>query len=159
MLSAFFHEMGHYVAAQLAGVAVERITVYPFGADMVLSSPLRSYKKDIMIAAAGAGVNLLLACGTRMAGGDSFFVACNLGLAVMNLLPIRGLDGGVILSALCSRIFSPWCAERAIKATSFLCLFFLWIVAVYLLLVLQGDPSLFVIVCALFVSAFLPRGR
>ena len=51
LVSALLHELGHYGAAYALGVGVERITVYPFGADMRLSSALRSYRTDLLIAA------------------------------------------------------------------------------------------------------------
>ena len=99
LLSALLHELGHYAAARALGVGVERITVYPFGADMELTPGLRSYGTDLIIAGAGAAVNLLLAAaGYGMGNGE--LIMSNLLLAGVNLLPIAGLDGGAILIAL-----------------------------------------------------------
>jgi len=154
LVSALLHELGHYAAARLFGVAVERITVYPFGADMRLSGRLRSYGTDIAIAAAGAAVNLLLAA-VGFSLGREAFVAANLLLAFINLLPIEGLDGGVILRAAAEGMGRR--GDRFLAVTSFICLLFLWMAAVYILLVTDGDPSLFVLSCGLFVSVFLQR--
>lgn len=146
--------------AWLCRVRVERVVIYPFGADMSLAAPNRSYGKDALIAFSGAAVNLLLAWGGYLYGGKTgeFLILCNLALAGMNLLPIGGLDGGMILTSLCSERMLPDTAERVLKVTSFFCLFFLYLSAVYILMILDGDPSLFVIVCFLFASIFLRRG-
>lgn len=155
LLCALLHELGHYGAACALGVGVERITVYPFGADMRLSSALRSYRADLIIAASGAAVNLLLA-GVGFALENGVLIACNLLLAVVNLLPVAGLDGGAILIALAG--MGGWRGERLVRITSFIGLFFLWLAAVYILLIAGGDPSLFLLACGLFVSVFL-RGQ
>ena len=155
VISALFHEIGHYGAACALGVRVEQITVYPFGADMRLSPGLRSYRVDLLIAAAGAAVNLLLAgVGYWLKNGS--LIACNLLLAGVNLLPIKGLDGGAILLALTE--LGGGRGDRLVRITSFFCVFLLWLAAVYILLIVDGDPSLFVLACGLFVSIFL-RGH
>lgn len=157
LLCALLHELGHWGAARLCGVTVRRMVIYPLGADIVLAEEGRSYRKDAFIAFAGAGVNLLLAAlGALLGGaGGSFLCACNLFLAAVNLMPIRGLDGGMILSSLCAMRLSPSSCERILTGCSFLCLFFLYLVGVYFLLLAEGDPSLFLIVCFLFASLFL----
>lgn len=155
LLSALLHELGHYIAACALGVGVKRITVYPFGADMALTSGLRSYGTDLVIAGAGATVNLLLAAlGYGMGNGE--LIMSNLLLAGVNLLPVAGLDGGAILMALAG--LAGRRGELLVKITSFISLFFLWLAAVYILLIIGGDPSLFVLACGLFVSIFL-RGQ
>ncbi len=155
MGSAFLHEWGHYGMAQLLRVRVEWIKVYPFGADMRLSPGLHSYGADLLIALAGAAVNLLLA-GIGSALHMDILVACNVLLAVVNLLPVAGLDGGVILLAVVGSRGGR--GEGILRATSFVCLFLLWLAAVYILFVTDGDPSLFVLTCGLFASIFL-RGK
>ncbi len=155
LFCALMHELGHYLAARLCKESPDRIIIYPFGADMVFSSGLRSYKKDIFIAFCGPAVNIILIpIGIRL-GFGGFFAACNLSLAFMNLLPIRGLDGGVILEGLLLGIFAPNTAKNILLFSTFSVLFFAYMVSVYLLFSPSGDPSLFVIVCALFASSFL----
>ncbi len=152
--SALLHELGHGAAAHLLGAEVESVTVYPFGADIRLSSRLHSYRVDALIAAAGAAVNLLLALLGAVTAWP-MLVAANLFLAFVNLLPIQGLDGGVLFLTLMRK--HGVSGEKWLKATSFFCLFFLWMAAVYILLIAEGDPSLFVLACGLFVSVFLRR--
>jgi len=155
VISALLHEIGHYAAACALGVGVERITVYPFGADMRLSTGLRSYGTDLAVAGAGAAVNLALAAAGYAVGSEGV-MACNLLLAGVNLLPVSGLDGGAILLSLAGLLGGS--GEKLLKITSFLFLFILWLIAVYIFMMTDGDPSLFVLACGLFVSVFL-RGR
>lgn len=152
--SALLHELGHGAAAHLLGVDIEEVTVYPFGADIRLASRLRSYGTDALVAAAGAAVNLLLAALAALLGWP-MLTAANLVLAFVNLLPIGGLDGGVLFVTLLRKHGIP--EEIPLKVTSFVCLLILWMTAVYVLLIAGGDPSLFVLACGLFVSVFLRR--
>lgn len=65
------------------------------------------YRDELCIAAAGPLANFLAAMCTvalvALVGafdGALFFTVCNLALALLNLMPVSGLDGGRMLSAL-----------------------------------------------------------
>ena len=152
LLCAVLHELGHVAAARLAGVRVERITLYPFGADMRMERRMPSYRADMAIALAGAAVNLFLVFIGALLAWPSL-VACNAVLAVVNLLPVEGLDGGAVLLAIAGARGGS--GRVVLKITSFFSLVFLWMVSVYVLLILQGDPSLFILACWFFISTFL----
>ena len=152
LFCALIHELGHYFAARICRAVPTKIVVYPFGADMALPVGLRSYKADIFIALAGPCLNLiLLSFGLLLSLGE-FFCACNLVLAFINLMPIKGLDGGTVLENLLLTVFSPKTAERVLLGVTFFILFILYLFSVYFLFSGMGDPSLFIIVCALFVG-------
>ena len=156
--AALIHELGHIFAASLCRVSITEITLYPFGADIRLSSPLRSYKKDVIISVAGAVVNLIAAFFSFfLPDGElrEWIVASNVVLAVTNLLPIKGLDGGGIFYALMSGIFSPEKAEKSLRGLSFLGIFLMWAASVYIFFVANGNPSLFVVACGLFYTVFV----
>jgi len=157
LLSALLHEAGHVGMALALGVPITGVTLYPFGADIRLGYGLRSYRKDMAIAAAGAVVNLLLLLLGLGLGGPTgmCLLASNLVLGGMNLLPIEGLDGGAVCRSLLGLMCDGKRVEPVLRIISFGFLFVLWVIAVYVLLVSDGDPSLLVIVCALFASAFL----
>ncbi len=159
--SALIHEGGHLAAAFLTGVPVERITVYPFGADIRFGPGLRSYRDDIVTVSAGAAANLLLAGIGLLIGGapGRFLTVGNLLLAGLNLMPIEGLDGGTLLTTVLTLAGRGDAAPVAIRISSFFCLFGLWLAAVYILLIRDGDPSLFVLACGLFSSIFLRRKK
>ncbi len=157
-ICALLHELGHIAGAKICRARIARLTVYPFGADMVLSPPLRSYGSDIIISLSGPAVNLMLFVLGLYLGGGGFFTACNLALMTLNLLPVKGLDGGAVLQALLSALLSPRAAELMLTLFSFSLLFFAWMLSAYIMLSENGDPSLFVITAALFASTFLRDG-
>lgn len=155
--SALLHELGHLGAAGLLRVPVEGMILYPFGAEIRLGATLRSYWKDMLVTAAGSAVNWLLAwIGGRLGGvpGDCL-AAANLVLGTVNLLPISGLDGGILCYSLLCLLTDARRAAVAARCISFFSLFLFWLAAVYILLVADGDPSLLFLVCALFASVFL----
>ncbi len=155
LFCALLHELGHWFAARICGETPTRTVIYPFGADMVLGSGLRSYKSEIFIAICGPIVNLVLLFFGMILHFSEFFCACNLALAFINLMPVRGLDGGVILRNFLLSFLMPKTAERVVLGVTFTVLFFLYLFSVYFLFSGIGDPSLFVIVCAMFAGTVM----
>lgn len=134
------------------------MTLYPFGADIRLDSPLRSYRKDFFISSAGIAVNLALAAISRAIPAGEVgraLIYVNLTLAAANIVPIDGLDGGGMLRAVMSLVFSPVAAARVLRFTSFAGLLIMWGASVYIFFVKNGNPSLFVISCTLFACLYL----
>ncbi len=107
----FLHEMGHVVVAVGYGIKVKEVELLPFGGVARIESGgqldpvLESY-----IALAGPLTNGFLAlagyildrCGMGNQQWLPFFIQCNLGLGIFNLLPALPLDGGRIFRALTS---------------------------------------------------------
>ena len=120
MLTAcFLHEAGHYGAAQGFGCRVRALHLTSAGAEMKLDlNTTLSYAQDALIAFAGPSVNLLAAWLAALSGA-SLFAGINLSFGVLNLLPIRPLDGGRILTDFVS-FFKPELAEKIHSALSVL---------------------------------------
>ena len=160
--AALLHELGHMTAAELCGVGITEIIVWPFGAEIRLDAPLRSYRRDFLIASAGAAFNAAAAGLLLLAPQGAlreWSIAANLTLALTNLLPVEGLDGGGMLkSALCA-LASEEKADAVLRIFSFAGVFFMWLIAVYLFFVREGNPSLFLLSCALFFSVFIRGGQ
>ncbi|WP_202620961.1 site-2 protease family protein [Pseudoflavonifractor sp. 524-17] len=96
------HELGHYCALRLCGGRVTLLRLTCVGAEMRLAhgGPQGRWAR-MAVALAGPGVNLLLAFGAVQAGEKAYlFAGLNLGLALFNLLPVSGLDGGRALAVL-----------------------------------------------------------
>jgi stage IV sporulation protein FB len=109
----FIHELGHVTAARLFGVSVLSIEMLPFGGVAVMEdSAYLSAGKEIVIALAGPMQNvLLIVCayfyqyiGLGEGAFLSYFIECNLIIALFNLLPILPLDGGKVSQSLFSLI-------------------------------------------------------
>ena len=157
LLAATLHELGHIGVAKILHIPFRSLTLTPFGASLIPSGDMGSYTDEALIAAAGPFVNLLSALGLYpfAKGTDGFlfsFFVSSLFLGLLNLLPISELDGGRILSCWLSRRHDP---ARILVVTSFLIIFILWTLSVYLLLRVGSSLSLFIFSCSLFCKLFV----
>ncbi len=140
LLAAGLHEGGHWVAAWGCGTVVGVMKLDLFGARMKLYG-LMSYRREAWIAAAGPLVNLLSAAmvyplwqRTASSGFASLFFYASVGLAAVNLLPVRSLDGGRMLFCVLASIVGEHAAEILLRITTATCLGILWLLSVYALL-------------------------
>lgn len=119
ILAAALHECGHWTTIILLGGRIRTLRLSAVGAEMELdaSCPL-SYPKEALAAFAGPAVNLLLTALSVQAQWY-LFAGLNLSLGLFNLLPVRMLDGGRILSCLLNA-FAPERAQWVVNAVSVL---------------------------------------
>ena len=151
--SYLIHELGHLFFAKINSVKMGKIKLGPFKMKLFYDCSSISYKRELLVCAGGIVFNLLCVIVTLPLKSHfeaiSFFCVCNLSLALMNFYPVSTLDGGRIMRCLFLIIFEEELATKICRVTSFLFAFFLWLFAVYLLLVLDSNASLF------FISVFL----
>lgn len=100
------HETGHLFAFFVCGEPLPAFSGRQFGLLLTPTGGMLSYKKEIIICAAGplfnllACLSLLPAIRAGLAVDANFcFFALNLFTALFNLLPLSGFDGGRMLSA------------------------------------------------------------
>lgn len=118
-LACGLHELGHWIAISLLGGRIRSLHLTVIGAEMELD-PCRplSYGREAAAALAGPAVNLLLVW-LSIQTGRYLFAGLNLCFGLLNLLPIRPLDGGrALFCALAVRW--PTLAERVVGAASVL---------------------------------------
>jgi len=154
--AALIHELAHIAAAKASAMTVEKITLSPIGADIKFRGRTASYRQDLLILGSGIAVNLSMFIVSLFFDNLylSYFGACNLLLAMLNILPIEGLDGGGIVKTLLCMKVGVEKARTVTKAMSFLGIILLWAVSVYILFYL-GNISLFGICVYLFLSVFV----
>jgi Zn-dependent protease len=125
------HEFGHALACRQVGGEAHRIVLWPLGGIAYVSPPARP-GAVLWSIAAGPLVNLVLVvptvalgvyaygAGWKLAYPDLFrFVSIlwqmNLGLLILNLLPVYPLDGGQILHALLWYGVGRWASLQAVS--------------------------------------------
>lgn len=112
VLLIFVHEMGHYLAAKRAGLAVGAPTFIPFvGAWIELKDQPHDARTEAYVALAGPVVGTLgaLAClyAARATDSQLMLALAYAGFMInlWNLLPINPLDGGRIVGVLSPKIW------------------------------------------------------
>jgi Zn-dependent protease len=110
--SVLLHELGHALVARKLGVRVSGIELGFFGGAAKMVDMPRTSNHEILIAAAGPAVSLVLA-GLGLGLGAITHVPLvawlgwtNLIIALFNLIPALPMDGGRILRAVLSRRMS-----------------------------------------------------
>ncbi len=112
-LSIAAHELAHSLVSRRLGIPVRSITLFLFGGLANMVREPRRARDELLIAAAGPLMNVLLALGflapgwamrgqieTSWAAFSAWLEGANLSLALFNLIPGFPLDGGQILRAL-----------------------------------------------------------
>ncbi len=160
LCAALIHELGHLTVMILLGVKVSKVEITFFGAEIRSKKLSNSILGNITVYAAGAAANILSAVIIYSLPSPSFealfFAGASLSLAVINLLPIRTLDGGCILEAVIFYLL-PKYAPVILDVISSLTLGLLWLTAVYFLLVSGGNLSLMLFCMYLFWTLALGR--
>lgn len=155
--TALCHELGHLIVMRAVKMDVREVEITMFGAEIRAPAYSASELACAAVYAAGGAANILSAAIAWIIGAGGayaeFFVACSFGLAFVNLLPVRSLDGGCILASLLA-CFAPQYAHSIVSAVSAVTLALLWLAAVYVLLVCGGNLSLMLFCIYLFVTLF-----
>lgn len=107
ILATWFHEMGHGIAAMLAGRGFERLQIFPDGSGFAESlRPGDGYRlTDALVAASGplgpaiAGALLIIASRSSTATRNALAVL-GVALVVSTLIWVRSLTGWLVLPAL-----------------------------------------------------------
>lgn len=157
-LSALLHEMGHITVMALCGQKIESVKILPFGVDIRKKFCVTSYKTDIAVSSAGIVTNLLLILLALLL--PSFkqtenFIASNLLLIGVNILPIKTLDGGQILEKTTALFFGADTAEKVINISSLLFVILLGTLGIWILFYSSFNFTLLILCAYLFCGIFL----
>ncbi|MBQ8202406.1 MAG: hypothetical protein IJZ74_11640 [Clostridia bacterium] len=128
-VSILLHEGAHALTAAMAGQSPEEIEITPMGAVMRLDDEERlPLIRRMLMLAAGPAMTLLL-CNLAVwmtargmmhaADGRMFFVA-NIGILMMNLMPVLPLDGGRLLSLLLGQFLRGETVRRIMRTLGML---------------------------------------
>lgn len=117
------HEAGHLLACRAVGVRPARLVLWPFGAVIELPpGALGSPAAESVVAAAGPLASLAvaaLAAAAVAAGAETpasrLFLAANLAVGGVNVLPVLPLDGGRWLRAALAMRWGPIHAAERVR--------------------------------------------
>jgi len=144
LISILLHELGHSLTAMAFGCRVRDITLMIIGGQASILSMPRKYWQELLMAAAGPAVSLLLCIagyflpivlntlGFLSNSMASFLVESigllNFALFAFNLLPAFPMDGGRILRAALqvrmSKVRATWIASRIGRFIALIMIFF-----------------------------------
>ncbi len=163
-LSALIHECGHLIfAASSKKAALPRADISGFR----IKISEMSYKEELIVAAGGPLINILLGVFLLLFGGSSpfgnyakVFGIINLMTALSNLLPIEGYDGYKILFCIGALVFDDMSRTEAfLSSFSFLISALMCFLSLYLILKLGEGYWIFVVFFSLTLSAIIRRTK
>ena len=161
LLAALLHELAHYAMLRLFGIRAACFTLTGLGASLYVPELHRlSYGAELLSAAAGPLMNLLLWVLLSLTARDelSLFAGAQMVLGVLNLLPVRPMDGGRILWLLTAYLTEPYTADRVSYAVGASVSALLLLLCLYL--TASTGAGLFLLPGALWLTAkgVLPNG-
>ncbi len=157
-LAMLIHECGHLAALFLCGKREIRMIFSAFGAEITYDGFAGGVGRQVMVALGGIVFNLLSAMPVLTFWGEGerglFFAVASLMLACLNLIPIKGLDGGVALEAILLNKTDPDTAYFAMRRISIVCIVLLFLLSVLVLIGSSFNFSLLLLTLYLALSIF-----
>ncbi len=155
IFSVAIHELGHISMAWLCKIPISEFKLGLFGATILPQNTLFSYNREILLCLGGPLFNFLSASlALNIFSSQSSFVLSSLALGTLNLLPIADFDGGRILSAILKKMLPINTALCFMKVISFISVFSLWTLSLYLLLRIGSSLPLFIFCLWTFAKIF-----
>lgn len=158
----FIHESGHMLAMWAAECQLRAIRLIPTSVQIVRGfSPKRG--GEIAITLCGPAANLLLFAVLGLnylvfkSEQSLLFATLNLVMALFNLMPVSGLDGGTLLTAVLARFTDIYRAERIVKIVTALFGLAAFLFGVYLWVSGSANVSLFVVAIYLAVCSIIKK--
>lgn len=144
-LFAALHEGAHMLTARLCGIGIEEIEILPFGlCGKLQGETVRNCRHDILIAAAGPTVNLLLLV---LLHQYPLWATANLVMLLLNLMPALPLDGGRICRAVLVERCGCLHAQHLMRTVTLITAGILTAAGVVILIITRCNFSLLLIGC------------
>ena len=143
LLALLLHEAGHILTARLVGAPLLTFSAGLCGLSLSFDFSALSYPREMAVLLSGSGMGLFCALLSHLFRPESYyFPAVSASLAIVNLLPIRGLDGGEALHCLFRCFLLPDPACRIMKGISFLAAAAFWLATLWIALRIRPNLSL-----------------
>lgn len=161
VLAVVIHESAHIVAAKIRHTYFKELKLGIWGAGLTPNDNIFSYDDEIIICIAGPLVNFISSLisipiySLVPCAFIEYFIAASAVLGALNILPVKSFDGGRILHSILCKNINLRTADRILSIVSFVLIFVIWSLSVYLLLANEFGLSFFVFSISLFIRFFL----
>lgn len=159
ILFSFFHEIGHLIPLLLSGVRVKEISLGAFGIRIIKNDISLSYKTECVAALCGPFVNMIfLFVFSVLKNYNEIFILpfnINSGLFIINLLPVRILDGGRFIKNLLLVFYDEARVYRIMLSAELITSVFLVFVLIFTLITDIVNTSYIFFVSALVIIIVL----
>lgn len=154
LIAAVLHECGHIIMAGVLGVKLVTLRLRGIGAVMQFDFSSCCYLCEAAVHFAGALMNILSSCLAVIMWGSSAYYFCgiSLTLAFVNLLPIRGFDGGGIVCCTIARFLMPDIAWRICSILSLIGIITLWTAVLWIELRCGGNLTLIIFALCIIIG-------
>lgn len=155
LFAVFIHESGHLLAMWAADCQPKSVRLIPASVQIVRGfSPKRH--GEAIITLCGSAANLVV-CGALFANYGIFkseqslaFATLNFVIAIFNLMPVTGLDGGVLLTLILARLTDIYKAEGIVRIITAAFAFFVFLLGIYFWA--SGTLNISVFITAIYLA-------
>ena len=152
--AVFIHEAGHIVAALICKVPLSRFRVSSLGIRLTYDFSVVPHSYVIIICVMGSiasfsSAAIAIYLGLDASSAGVYFILSSLTLGSLNLLPVKGLDGGVICESALAVFLPPDTAYRAAKNISVIFIILFWVLTVET--VLDGGVNLSMLALSVYL--------
>lgn len=162
LFAVFIHESGHLLAMWAADCQPKAIRLIPTSVQIVRGfSPKKC--GEVAITVCGPAANLVI-FGVLTANYFIFkieqsltFGALNLVIAIFNLLPVSGLDGGALLTALIAHFTDIYKAEGIVRIITAIFSVVVFLLGIYLWVSGTVNISVFIVAVYLGVCCLIKK--
>lgn len=162
LFAVFIHESGHLLAMWASDCQPRAIRLIPTSVQIIREFSHKKYG-EAAIAICGPAANLVL-FGALMANHSIFkngsslnFAVLNLVIALFNLLPVSGLDGGTLLTLFISKFTDIYKAESIVRIVTVVFAFIAFLLGVYLWVSGTVNISVFIVAVYLAVCGMVKK--
>ena len=162
LFAVFIHESGHLLAMWAADCQPKAVRLIPTSVQIIRGFSTKKYG-EAAIAFCGPAANLVL-FGVLYANYNIFgseislnFAILNLVIAVFNLLPVSGLDGGTILTLFIARFTNVYKAESIVRIITVVFAVVAFLLGVYLASSGTVNISVFIVAIYLLVCGMIKK--
>ncbi len=148
--AVLLHETGHLLCLVFFGYKPKKISLSLTGAAIEIEDRYIPYKKEVCIYLCGPLFGMIGCVFSWMLlrrsfteNGMLFFSFCFL-LTLLNLFPVKGLDGGEALYAALCHYGEEWQAQSVTNAVHYASLFILFTASLWLF-AMENNPSLLIL--------------